>query len=77
MIGGQEGSHKANLQIVPTKLCTVCGHFILWRRRSAQTWDAVQYCSAVCRRNRHTHKQTTRQQSIRPSNTQIGIASAS
>jgi len=35
---------------VATKLCSVCGGMIVWHRRLASIWDAVKYCSAVCRR---------------------------
>jgi len=37
-----------------TRLCTVCGDPIEFNRRTARDWEKVQYCSAVCRRNRHT-----------------------
>jgi len=39
-----------------TKLCQVCGEPIEFNRRTAREWEKVQYCSAVCRRNRHTAK---------------------
>jgi hypothetical protein len=38
------------------KVCKVCGQPIEFNRRTARQWDEVQYCTAVCRRNRHTSK---------------------
>jgi len=35
------------------KPCKTCGVPIECNRRTAREWDQVQYCSAVCRRNRH------------------------
>jgi hypothetical protein len=34
----------------PTKLCLVCGRVIGWRRRWANDWEQVKYCSQSCRR---------------------------
>lgn len=31
------------------KCCVVCGRRILWRRKWRKDWDAVRYCSRVCR----------------------------
>lgn len=42
---------------VPTKLCEVCGRLIVWRRRLDRTWEAVKYCSAVCRRQHWQYRQ--------------------
>jgi hypothetical protein len=39
-----------SIQGTKSKVCTVCGGAILWRRRLAANWDAVQHCSASCRR---------------------------
>jgi hypothetical protein len=35
-----------------TKPCKTCGDPIEFNRRTAREWGKVQYCSAVCRRNR-------------------------
>jgi len=36
----------------PTKLCACCGRPFAWRRKWADTWDEVRYCSERCLRNR-------------------------
>lgn len=33
------------------KTCASCGRRIEWRRRWADDWDQVRYCSAGCRRH--------------------------
>jgi len=77
MIGRQKESQIANPRVVATKLCAVCGRLILWRRRSARTWDVLQFCSAVCRRNRDARERVAEQRApVRPRNPQIRIASA-
>ncbi|MFC6618971.1 DUF2256 domain-containing protein [Deinococcus radiophilus] len=35
------------------KICPVCGRPFAWRRRWAQQWDEVVYCSERCRRGRN------------------------
>jgi len=35
------------------KVCKVCGETIEFSRRTAREWEKVEFCSAVCRRNRH------------------------
>ena len=32
--------------------CVACGRRIEWRRKWAEVWDEVRYCSAACRRRR-------------------------
>jgi hypothetical protein len=39
---------------LPAKACKVCGESIEFTRRTARDWEAIKYCSAVCRRNRTT-----------------------
>ncbi|HBE67356.1 MAG TPA: DUF2256 domain-containing protein [Planctomycetaceae bacterium] len=39
---------KPNL---PSKRCAVCGRPFQWRKKWANNWDAVKYCSERCRRN--------------------------
>lgn len=34
----------------PDKLCVSCGRPFSWRRKWADDWDAVKYCSKACRR---------------------------
>ncbi|MBW4696745.1 MAG: DUF2256 domain-containing protein [Aphanocapsa lilacina HA4352-LM1] len=40
---------KSNL---PSKICAVCGLPFEWRRKWADCWDEVKYCSERCRRGR-------------------------
>ncbi len=37
---------------LPTKTCQVCGLPFTWRKKWADVWDEVKYCSERCRRNR-------------------------
>ncbi|MGE8499875.1 MAG: DUF2256 domain-containing protein [Pseudomonas sp.] len=39
---------------LPQKICAVCKRPFVWRRRWARCWEAVRYCSARCRGQRHT-----------------------
>ncbi|MEJ2534715.1 MAG: DUF2256 domain-containing protein [Gammaproteobacteria bacterium] len=36
----------------PTKTCAVCGRPFEWRRKWADVWDEVRYCSKRCRGRR-------------------------
>ncbi|MBR7744304.1 DUF2256 domain-containing protein [Phycicoccus sp. BSK3Z-2] len=38
---------------LPTKVCATCGRPFTWRRKWADDWDEVRYCSQRCRRGRH------------------------
>lgn len=40
---------KADL---PTKPCSICQRPFTWRRKWADVWDEVKYCSERCRKNR-------------------------
>jgi hypothetical protein len=40
------GIAKENL---PQKTCATCGRRFTWRKKWAQVWDAVKYCSDRCR----------------------------
>lgn len=33
----------------PEKLCATCGRRFAWRRKWAQVWDEVRYCSRACK----------------------------
>ncbi|MEL0144880.1 MAG: DUF2256 domain-containing protein [Alphaproteobacteria bacterium] len=35
------------------KNCATCARPFAWRRKWAQCWDEVKYCSDRCRRNRN------------------------
>lgn len=37
---------------LPEKICTVCKRPFSWRKKWAQDWDNVLYCSERCRRQR-------------------------
>lgn len=37
---------------LPTKTCATCGRPFTWRKKWADDWDQVRYCSERCRRNR-------------------------
>ena len=37
---------------LPTKVCATCGRPFTWRRKWAESWDEVRYCSVACRRAR-------------------------
>ncbi|MEB3235439.1 MAG: DUF2256 domain-containing protein [Cyanobacteriota bacterium] len=36
----------------PSKLCPVCGRPFSWRKKWAEVWDQVVYCSERCRNRR-------------------------
>lgn len=37
---------------VPEKTCATCGRRITWRKKWADSWDEVKYCSQGCRTHR-------------------------
>ncbi|MEE4164173.1 MAG: DUF2256 domain-containing protein [Woeseiaceae bacterium] len=37
---------------LPAKPCAVCGRPFAWRKKWADCWDEVRYCSERCRRSR-------------------------
>jgi hypothetical protein len=43
---------------LPQKDCAVCGRPIVWRKKWADVWDEVRYCSERCRRNRKSAADT-------------------
>ena len=34
---------------LPSKLCVVCARPFVWRKKWANVWDQVRYCSDRCR----------------------------
>ena len=38
---------------LPTKTCPACGRPFTWRKKWADVWDEVIYCSERCRRSSH------------------------
>ncbi|MBW4655455.1 MAG: DUF2256 domain-containing protein [Kaiparowitsia implicata GSE-PSE-MK54-09C] len=37
---------------LPQKICPVCDRPFTWRKKWADCWDEVKYCSERCRRRR-------------------------
>ncbi|MFZ1415603.1 MAG: DUF2256 domain-containing protein [Defluviicoccus sp.] len=37
---------------LPSKPCVACGRPFRWRRKWANVWNEVKYCSERCRRHR-------------------------
>ena len=37
---------------LPTKTCVTCARAFEWRKKWADVWDEVRYCSERCRRRR-------------------------
>ncbi|OYY99195.1 MAG: DUF2256 domain-containing protein [Methylophilales bacterium 16-45-7] len=51
MTSSQLHAHfKGNKSNLPSKLCTVCGRTMVWRKAWAKNWDLVKYCSTQCSR---------------------------
>ncbi|MDY6781176.1 MAG: DUF2256 domain-containing protein [Cyanobacteriota bacterium] len=36
----------------PSKICPTCGRPFVWRKKWANCWDEVKYCSDRCRRRK-------------------------
>jgi hypothetical protein len=47
------GVQKANL---PEKICPVCGRSFNWRKKWADDWENVKYCSQRCRNRKQQAK---------------------
>lgn len=41
-------------QHLPSKLCPVCQHRFMWRKKWSKNWDNVIYCSEKCQRQAKT-----------------------
>ncbi|MBU6257911.1 MAG: DUF2256 domain-containing protein [Burkholderiales bacterium] len=41
---------RGNKQALPSKPCVACGRAMSWRRRWANNWAEVRFCSDACRR---------------------------
>ncbi|MGB3617328.1 MAG: DUF2256 domain-containing protein [Catalinimonas sp.] len=39
---------------LPEKICQTCGRPFAWRKKWANVWDEVKYCSDRCRRERRS-----------------------
>ncbi len=46
------GRKRVPEPVVEEKVCAVCGRRIEWRRKWADSWEEVRYCSDACRRRR-------------------------
>ncbi|MBY0311322.1 MAG: DUF2256 domain-containing protein [Phycisphaerales bacterium] len=38
----------------PSKVCTVCGREITWRKKWERDWENVRYCSDGCRKRKNS-----------------------
>lgn len=38
---------------LPEKICPVCNRPFAWRKKWADDWENVKYCSQRCRRNKN------------------------
>jgi hypothetical protein len=47
------------------KTCASCGRRIEWRKKWADSWDEVRYCSDACRRRKVTRTDRALEDSIR------------
>ncbi|MBM3362123.1 MAG: DUF2256 domain-containing protein [Betaproteobacteria bacterium] len=45
----KDSGFKGNKSYLPSKPCQSCGRPMTWRKRWAENWDAVRYCSQACR----------------------------
>ncbi|MFN7714229.1 MAG: DUF2256 domain-containing protein [Pseudanabaenaceae cyanobacterium] len=45
-------NHKGNKAHLPQKDCLVCQRPFSWRKKWADCWDEVKYCSERCRRQK-------------------------
>ncbi|NAW67462.1 DUF2256 domain-containing protein [Photobacterium halotolerans] len=43
---------------LPVKMCFHCHRPFTWRKKWANCWQDVKYCSERCRRNKHRQKIT-------------------
>lgn len=41
---------RGNKRNLPVKPCQACGRPMVWRRKWANNWVAVAYCSDACRK---------------------------
>lgn len=41
---------RGNKRNLPVKPCQACGRPMVWRRKWANNWAAVAYCSDACRK---------------------------
>lgn len=46
------------------KTCASCGRDFAWRKKWAQNWDEVRYCSDACRRRKVTAEDTALEEKI-------------
>ncbi|HAN45850.1 MAG TPA: DUF2256 domain-containing protein [Cyanobacteria bacterium UBA8156] len=45
--------HRGNKAHLPQKICPVCGRPFTWRKKWADCWEEVKYCSDRCRRHKN------------------------
>ncbi len=49
----------------PEKTCASCGRRIEWRKKWADHWDEVRYCSDACRRRKVTRTDRELEEALR------------
>ncbi|MBC3885108.1 DUF2256 domain-containing protein [Undibacterium griseum] len=49
-----QGKFKGNKSYLPSKPCQACGRTMSWRKKWAQNWGQVKFCSDRCRQQRES-----------------------
>ncbi|MDG2992274.1 DUF2256 domain-containing protein [Candidatus Synechococcus calcipolaris G9] len=49
----RKSSSLAIKKHLPAKVCPICNRPFEWRKKWADCWQDVKYCSQRCRRRRH------------------------
>jgi hypothetical protein len=39
---------------LPSKICVYCNRQFTWRKKGAQNWEEVLYCSEACKKKKFT-----------------------
>ena len=55
---------KGNKQSLPSKPCATCGRPMSWRRKWANNWAEVRYCSDACRRRARSSSGSAQDESL-------------
>jgi len=43
---------RGNKSYLPSKICSVCGRSMTWRKAWAKNWDDIKVCSEACRKRK-------------------------
>ena len=49
-----QSEFKGNKSYLPSKPCQACGRTMSWRKKWAQNWEQVKFCSDRCRQQRES-----------------------